>query len=392
MATVSQGGPIVEFDRHNEEVRAVWEAYRARRPIRVPVIAGIGTRYTILRRDANPSGVTFGRYMTDPQVMLEHQVAHQWWVRHNVPQDAEMGPPKNGWHVGVDFQNTYEAAWFGCPVRFYDRQVPDTAPILADDRRKRAIFDAGMPDPFTGGIMRRNWEFYDFFRAQQEEGWTWRGLPIASVSPAGLGTDGPMTVACNLRGATQFCTDLLADTGYATELLGFITDATIARIQAYRRKLGHPPKTPGWGFADDSIQLISTRLYEEMILPFHRRLVDAFSEGGPNSVHLCGDATRHFPFLRDQLNIRSFDTGYPVDFGWLRRALGPDVEVNGGPSVVLLASASPHQVREEVRRILSSGIMEGGRFVLREGNNMPPEVPLANVAAMYEAGKEFGQY
>jgi len=68
------------------------------------------------------------------------------------------------------------------------------------------------------------------------------------------------------------------------------------------------------------------------------------------------------------------------------------VEILGGPSVVLLAGATPDQVRAEVSRILGSGITQGGRFVLREGNNMPPEVPMANIAAMYEAGKEYGRY
>ncbi|MGQ9525121.1 MAG: uroporphyrinogen decarboxylase family protein [Armatimonadota bacterium] len=384
--------PISDFEAHNAEVRQVWDAYHQRKPVRVPVVMGIGTRFTILREDTNPDRVTFQQYMEDPETMLKFQLHHQWWVRHNVPQDSEMGPPKEGWHVGVDFQNTYEAAWFGCPLRYYAGQVPDTAPILQDEDSKRSIFDSGIPDPFEGGLMRRNWEFYDYFCHKKEEGYTYRGLPIVGVSPAGLGTDGPVTVACNIRGATEFFTDLLADTDYALQLLDLITEAIIQRIQAYRRRLGQPLKTQGWGFADDSIQLISTETYKELVFPFHKRLMDAFSEGGPNSIHLCGDAMRHFPFLRDNLNIQSFDTGYPVDFAWLRRALGPDVEILGGPSVVLLSRATPDQVRAEVHRILGTGITEGGRFILREGNNMPPEVPMANIQAMYEAGKEYGRY
>ncbi|MGC8834051.1 MAG: uroporphyrinogen decarboxylase family protein [Armatimonadota bacterium] len=386
------GGLVKDFEAHNAEVKEVWDAYRRREPVRVPVVFGMNVRYTMFRRETNPAGVTFQQYMEDPQVMLEYQLYHQWWVRHNVPQDAEMGPPRDGWHVGVDFQNTYEAAWLGCPLRFYPNQVPDTEPILKDEDSKRMLFDRGIPDPFEGGLMKRNWEFYDYFKQKQAEGFTYQGLPIVGVSPTGLGTDGPVTVACNIRGATQFFTDLLADTEYALQLLDFITEAIILRIKAYRRRLGQPLKTQGWGFADDSIQLISTELYQKLVFPFHKRLVEAFSEGGPNSVHLCGDATRHFLFMRDNLNIQSFDTGYPVDFAWLRRALGPDVEILGGPSVVFLASASPSEVRREVKRILSSGIMEGGRFILREGNNMPPDVPLENIAAVYEAGKEFGRY
>jgi len=57
----------------------------------------------------------------------------------------------------------------------------------------------------------------------------------------------------------------------------------------------------------------------------------------------------------------------------------------------LLRGPGPGQ-RAEVRRILASGIMRGGRFVLREGNNLPPGVPVENVAAMYETAKEYGRY
>mgnify|MGYP005871400093 FL=1 len=53
---------------------------------------------------------------------------------------------------------------------------------------------------------------------------------------------------------------------------------------------------------------------------------------------------------------------------------------------------TPRAVRAEARRILQSGVMDGGKFVLREGNNLAPFTPVANVAAMYAACKEFGRY
>jgi hypothetical protein len=86
---------------------------------------------------------------------------------------------------------------------------------------------------------------------------------------------------------------------------------------------------------------------------------------------------------------QSFDTGYPVDFAWLRQTLGPEVEVLGGPTVMLLRHGTPEQVAAEVRRILDSGIREGGRFVLREANNLPPGVPTENLWAMYEACRRY---
>ncbi len=382
----------IDFDQHNAEVDAVSTAYRAGKPLRVPLIFGINPRFTQDIPKANPNGVSFHEYLSDPDCMLQRQLLHQEWVRFNIPQDQVMGYPKDGWPVYVDFQNTYEAAWLGCPVNFRDNQVPDTTPLLADDDKKNLLFDAGIPDPFRGGLMAQNWSYYEHFCEVRDRGVAYKGLPIGEVTASGLGTDGPVTVACNVRGATEFLTDLACHPEYARQLLDFITEATIARIQAYRKRLDLPLKTEGWSFADDSIQLISTEMYEELVYPYHKRLMDTFSDGGPNGIHLCGNATRHFPFLRDHLNIRNFDTGFPVDFSWLRETLGPDVEIQGGPSVPFLLDASPDEVTAEVRRILSSGIMEGGRFVLREGNNLAPAVPMENLWAMYDANREWGRY
>jgi uroporphyrinogen-III decarboxylase len=378
----------MDYEAHNEEVRRVWEAYRAGKPTRVPFILGINPRYTMFGHAANPRAIEFERYMADPQLMIERQVEHAHWIRHNLPHDVEMGLPER-WTVYPDYQNVYEAAWFGCEIRFHEGQVPDTQPILHDDA-KRMLFDRGIPDPFEAPAMKRAWEIYDFMKRREEEGWTYKGRPIQAGGPPGGGTDGPMTVACNLRGACEFCTDLLDDPEYAVELLDYVTEAAITRIKAYRQRMGLDVRPQGFGYADDSIALLSTSMVEELILPRHRRMIDELSQGGPNSIHLCGNATRHFPLLKENLGIMSFDTGFPVDFAWLRTTLGPEVEILGGPSIPFLETSTPEEIREESRRILNSGIMNGGRFILREGNNLSPAVGPDKVAAMYAAAKLWG--
>ena len=380
-----------DFAAHNAEIQDMWAAYRRREPTRVPIIFGINVRYTMDRPDANPDGIGWTEYFNDPDRMLQRQLEHQHWIRHHLPMDREMGLPEQGWHVSTDFQNTYEAAWLGCQHQFHGRQVPDTLPILDEDH-KRMLFDQGVPDAFGGGFMTKVWDFHAHFLKRAEEGYEFAGRPLLGAGVTGLGTDGPVTVACNVRGATEFFTDLLADPEYAQELLGWITEATIQRIRALRGHFGHALKTQGYGYADDSIALLSVPLYREHVLPHHRKLVEAFSEGGPHSIHLCGDASHLFPTLRDELNIQSFDTGFPIDHGRLRQQLGPDVELLGGPSVPFLHGHTPAEIKAEVKRILESGVLEGGRFTLREGNNLAQEVPLENAVALYEAGREYGVY
>lgn len=382
----------IDFDAHNAMVERIWERYNAGDPERVPMQFGINPRYTAFNHPANPRNTSFAEYSTDPDVMIERQIEHQAWVCTHIPQDTKMGLPKDGWSVYVDFQNYYEAGWYGAEVKYYDGQVPDTSPPLRDDSRKWSLIEKGMPDPFTGGTAARMWDYYAHMKRRMEEGREYDGLPIAHVMPSAGGTDGPMTVCCNLRGASEFVIDMIEDPEYADAMLSFVTEAAIARIKAYRERYGEDPRPERGGLADDSIQLIGTPMYRERVLPHHRRILDELHGGGPHGIHLCGDATRHFPLIRDELNVWSFDTGFPVDFTALRNDLGPDVEIRGGPDVPFLETAAPDEVYERTRQILGSGIMEGGKFILREGNNLSPGVPLNNLWAMCNAVHDHGTY
>ena len=377
-----------DFARHNAEVKALWDVFNAWKPApRIPIILGISTRYYMFNRAANPDAIDFRRFSENPDVMFDAALEFQRWSRFNLLQDAELGLPDK-WTIAPDFQNYYEAAWFGCRIHYFPDQVPDTMPDFADAPER--VMGKGIPDPF-GGIMARALAYWEHFQARAAKE-TFLGRPIEAVLPPwGLcGTDGPMTVACNLFGAEGVCEMMADDPERLHRLLDFITEATIRRMTAWRKLAGIPVPQDTFGLADDSIALISTAMYREHILPYHRRLCEALAGSGPRFIHLCGDSTRHFRTLRDELKIRSFDTGFPVDFGALRRELGPKVRIQGGPHVHFLMQATPAEVREEVRRILQTGVLEGGLFVLREGNNLAPGTPLENTEALYHAGREFG--
>jgi uroporphyrinogen-III decarboxylase len=383
--------PQADFSQHNAEAQAVWDAYRAGHPIRVPVVIGTNTRFFLVNEELNPGQkITFQDYSEDPEVMVDFQLrASAWRANHIAPLcDDPAGLPEV-FHVRVDLQNYYEAAHLGAPIHFRDGQVPDTVPILAGDR-KHLLFDRGLPDPLTGGVFGRAHEFHAAIQAWIDGGLTYLDRPVV-LDPFGLGTDGPLTVATNLRGY-EFYMDFYDDPDYAHQLLDFVTQAAIRRIQAHRAFFGQPPRAEDWGFADDSLALISTDLYRSFVLPYHRRMKEELAAADRIGVHLCGDATRHFKTLRDELGAYRFDTGFPVDFTALRQELGPEVEILGGPSVMVLQAESPEGVEAETQRILQSGILEGGHFILREGNNLAPHTPLDNLAAMYRAARRWGGF
>jgi uroporphyrinogen-III decarboxylase len=379
------------FEQHNTEQRAVWDAFHAGQPIRVPVLIGTNPRIILLDPSLNINGITFKQYTQNADIMADVFIRHLHWVRHHLRFDQEMGLPDDGWKVWIDLQNFYEAAWFGAPVHFPDNNCPYASPWLTDDN-KQAVFDRGVPDPFDdGGWLKRNWEFYDAFCAYKDAGREFHGRPIIQVDPAAMGTDGPFTIAMELRGDAA-CYDMIADPDYTHMLLDFITHATIVRISEYRKRMDLPIMADDFFYADDSIALISTDHFREYVLPYHRKLIDAFWTGkGTLSIHLCGDASRHFPTLKDELGITMFDTGFPIDLHEMRRQLGSDVLFQGGPRPSLLKDGPISEIEREVRDLLTGPAKEG-KLILREGNNLAPCTPPAHIEAMYEAACKYGRY
>jgi hypothetical protein len=386
---VAECGAYGDFPRLGDaEKQAVWDAYRAGHAPRVPVTLGMNSRVFVLDPRFDAEGLTYERIFHDPQALLTAQLRWQYILRrrHHLFCDSPTELPAV-WTVGIDFQNVYEAEFFGAPLAFRTDNVPDTHPWLNDDN-KRAIFEIDIERPMERGLFRRGLELCAYLRDYVADK-TFLGRPIA-VAPYLPGSDGPLTVAMNVRGMALL-TDLRRDPEYVRELFDFIVTAALVRTRVFRAHWKLPEPEQVW-LADDSIALLGPAQYRAQVLPHHQKWYEAQDpqRTRPRGMHLCGDATRHFTTLRDACGVTMFDTGFPVDFGALRQALGPEVELSGGVEVPLLLSGSPQDVYARALAILKSGVRAGGRFVLREANNLPPGVAWANLAAMYRAAFDAG--
>jgi uroporphyrinogen-III decarboxylase len=378
-----------DFATHNEDTRQLWRDFDAGTPARVPVVFNFSRRFYLLSPWLNAQGYTFQQYFDDPAVQWEVQLALQKWVRECVPQDQERGLPETWAGLAADFQNLYEAAWLGCRIEYREAEVPDTWPCLKE--RKGDLATMRVPDPLHGGIQGRALEYYEYFEERRKRD-EYAGPPVGASALSGGGTDGPFTVACNLRGATEMCLDLYEDPAYARELLDFVTESIITRVRAVGQfnKVEYPQQ--GWGFADDSIQLLSEATYREFVMPCHQRLLAEFSKGGPNSIHLCGNVQRFLPLLQHELNIQTFDLGFPVDLGQVRRDLGPEAMLRGNLHPQILRDGPVSLIREQTARILRSGVMDGRKYVFCEGNNVAPQTPIEHFQAAYETARAVGVY
>ena len=224
----------MDFHRHNAEVAQMWANFRARRSTRIPIVLGTNRRYFLFNRESNPQNITFRDYIENADVMFDCVLHFQRWAAFNLLQDAELGIPQQ-WTISPDFQNFYEAAWFGCPIEYMDGQVPDTRPIFADQPER--VMEHGLPDPF-GGLMGQGKARYEHFKARAQKE-MYLDRPIKVVCPnCGTSTDGPMTVACNLFGPEFVCSAMVEQPQRLQKLFSFIIEATIQHG-------GHGGRTPG---------------------------------------------------------------------------------------------------------------------------------------------------
>ena len=379
----------LDYGEHNAMVQKTNALFDKGQADRMPMTVGINSRYLLLDPKFNKKKITYKEFTYDSRLMFEVLAEFNAFCNLYVPYFHEMGPG-SPLSFGPDFQNFAEAAWFGAPLEFPENDVPAVHAFLNEDN-KNMLFDKGFPEPFSG-IYEVGFRHYENFLKYAEHYET-EGCPVKEIWPTGLTTDGPFTLACEMCGTTEMCVRLYEDEAYAKQLLGYITDAVIQRIMAFRKVWGVPQKLESMFMADDSIALLSEEMYEEIVLPFHKKLVkELVTENGTLFIHLCGDATRHFPTIQRELRCNRFDTGFPVKHGELCKTLGLDTVIMGGPSVAFLQNHGEEEIEAEVKRIIEDVKPYTRRFMMREGNNIPPFMELDKVLAMYRAVLKYGKY
>lgn len=392
----------IDFKRHNEECKKLMADFKMNRAARAPVIVTGSIRNFFSNPEINRTGFSFKDFFNKAEAQVRCQLEFQYYVRNNILCDNEMGVPDEGWRLGVDLQNSFDQGWFGCPLIYFgDLDVPDTEEILKENPEE--FYDWGDPDPFwgRGDMMKRSMELYDEIKKICDSGYEFHGRPVLPpLNFRQMGTDGPFSVALKLRGTVEFMCDMYENHEYYHDLMNYVTQNIIRRMKSHREWMwSRNPSSSGerkfkgpFGMADDSIAMLSCGQYREFVYPYHKMIFDEFHDGSGSFIHLCGDATHHFKFLADSFNVKSFDTGFPVDHGKLRRELGPGIIIQGGPTIMLVKDGNPSQIDEEVRRICASGVLEGGRFVLIAANNLAPCTPVENLKALYEAGKKYALF
>ena len=167
------------------------------------------------------------------------------------------------------------------------------------------------------------------------------------------------------------------DPDYAAELM----DRCVATgVDFARAQIEHGADTIGIG--DAIASQLSPDLYETLVQPRERQLVDAIHAAGARvRLHICGDITHLLPGIAE-LGVDILDVDHMVDFSAVRAAVGPQVVIAGNldPAEAILRG-TPEKIRDGVRRCLEAA---GLPFMVTAGCEIPAGTPHQNLRALCE--------
>lgn len=201
--------------------------------------------------------------------------------------------------------------------------------------------------------------------------------------------------ATYVRGMDTLMMDMMMDPEMANYILDIFTDFY---FEYYRRMF----ETAGdmidvFALADDlgmqNTLLIGPDLFEEYVAPRLKKMADlAHSYNIRLLLHTCGNIEVLIPRLID-LGVDILDPIQPesMDPLEIKKKYGSRITLRGGISVQnILTHGNVDQVRNESRRILEA-LKPGGGYIFSPGHPvLQDDIPVENIIAMYETGRDFG--
>ena len=277
--------------------------------------------------------------------------------------------------VGLDVYNV-EAEALGSSVLYFEgNDVPAIEGTLLESLEE--VKNLSVPDPEKSGRMPL------FLNAAEQIG---RELGEQVVVRGAV--SGPFSLAAELFGMENLLIASFSEPESVQELLNFATDVILSYAEGFlKRNVGvvlfdsrsAPP-------------LISPDIYEQLVFPFHRKIMNFLKEKGEKvrAIIIGGDTLPIDPVLaKTGANVLLADFGIDLDEAF---AAVPNQEI------ALRANLDPFKIRygkeEEIRKIAAEKIKQGlphRRFMMGTGI-VPYDTPPENVKIVKQVVEELGKW
>ncbi|MDD5705343.1 MAG: uroporphyrinogen decarboxylase family protein [Kiritimatiellae bacterium] len=378
--------------KHNQEVREVWEAYKADRPVRVPLIfSDARTVY------ADEHNIDYCTYYNDPEEMLRLQL--QWAKREReLPfGDTVLGELPERWGIGPDFHPVLIPACFGCEVVFRPDAVPAHHGL---NLSRRECDDLAMPDLRRSGLLPRLREIRAHFDRRYAGDYRFMGRPVVYNFPGmwmGIFGGGTFSLALDIRGG-DIMADMYEAPDFVHRFLRRLADWQISLFRGLYAENGldfaiDRPGGAGFGPTDHGIDMLSVEVYEKFLVPLIHDLNERYRKTAHTDLHHCGRGAHLFPTIKRHFSTTHIHgLTYPLnDVARVRKDIGYETWITAIVAASILADGPPDRIRKAVKDFLTPEVKGQGRlavWVSAESRHVPPE----HYLALYEAVKEYGRY
>jgi len=202
-----------------------------------------------------------------------------------------------------------------------------------------------------------------------------------------------------LRGFGNWMTDI-GDGGPSVEAL--LEHTTTLQMQANEMILGEVGHLVDIAYTSDDLggqggPLVSPRCFQQLLRPHFARIwADIRGKTSAKLMHHCCGSVRAFIPDFIELGVQVLNpiqvSAADMEPARLKAEFGENMCFWGGVDTrQVMPRGSVEEVREEVRRRIGE-MARGGGYILAAVHNLQPEVPVANVVALYRAGSEIGRY
>ena len=304
---------------------------------------------------AKQQGITYGQYCSD--------------YRH-LADSAMLCHEKFGFDMVCAISDPMrEAEGFGAQVI-----IPDDAVPYSPVKRLQSIEDIAtlrVIDPSQGRRMSDRVEAVRLLKQRAGQ-----DVPVVGW------VEGALAECCDLMHMQEVFINMLDEPEAIQELIEICTQQGILFAQA-QVEAG----ADIIGIGDAATSLIGPALYEEFVVPYQKRMIQAVHDMGAKvKLHICGNINPVMHLIA-QVGADMVDMDHMVDMERAAGILPEDCCICGNFNPVdILYDGTPDVVRQAVRNCMQVG-GRNNTFVA-PGCEIPKDTPIGNVLALKEALEE----
>jgi uroporphyrinogen decarboxylase len=278
----------------------------------------------------------------------------------------------------ASYGSTVEASSLGCKVVWPKDATPYAEPVIQDLAQDLPRLKVG--DPHKDGRMPQVMDLYAELKVRLE--------PYGYEVTSGF-LHGPIDVAAEIRGITDFFMDLYRNPDSIHTILEIVTETCIAFANAQYEAAG---KTMlHILISDDSGSQLSRAHWEEFALPYHKRLFESLPEGVVGAIHNCSRIS-HLIDLYAETGAGMVQFGEDLSVEDAKKKIGDRMSLLGNLSPIgVLSTGTPDEVEAACRRVILVG-GEGGGLLLSSSGSVNRNTPVENIEAMVRAAEKYGRY